>query len=108
MVMANPSDLLALAARIDPVGARERRARLGDRATAVLLSTAYPAFAAALEADPAGAPLPEPLGRAELAAEEQRLAAIEAPDALRRELRRAAQRGRMRIALRELLPPSLG
>jgi glutamate-ammonia-ligase adenylyltransferase len=111
--MAHPSDLYALAERIDAERARERRARLGARAAgerevAVLLSTAYPALAPVLERDGESVPGPEPFTKAELEATEERLSSIADPDALRRELRRVAQRGRMRVALRELLPPSLG
>ena len=101
--------LMAHALRIDAHAAAEQRARLGARDTAVLVATAYPAFAAALEADPTWSPTAEPLTKAEFDAIEGRLASLRAdPNALRRELRSTAQRGRMRIALRELLPPSLG
>jgi len=109
--MPSCAQLLALAERIDPARARTQAVRIGERVAegsyaygaAVLLSTTYPVLTPMLEADPRLAPSPHsPLaeGRPELATLDD--------DALKRELRRYAHAERMRIALREVLPASLG
>jgi glutamate-ammonia-ligase adenylyltransferase len=109
--MPSCAQLLALAERIDPARARVQAARIGEAAAegsyaygaAVLLSTAYPALTTMLEADPRLAPSPHSVmgeRRAELATLDD--------DALKRALRRYAHAERMRIALREVLPASLG
>jgi glutamate-ammonia-ligase adenylyltransferase len=93
----------ALAAESDALG------------VAILLATAYPALAPAIEASPtiaveiAAEGIHAVRGRDEMAARiRARLPDPSDADAARRELRRAAKRERMRIALREIVPASLG
>ena len=121
--MPRPSRYLALAQAIDPERAAACGARLAEalprgstaHALATLLSAGYPALASVLEASP---------DIARRLAEEGFVAARYHPDFLartlsrvgdlgdaehvRRELRLVARAERVRIALRELLPPSLG
>ncbi len=111
--MATADEILALARRIDEERATEQLDDMGPaegslaRATAILLATAYPATATSLRRDPSRAPLPTPLGSAELGQLAEELAAIDPPD-LPKALRQVASRERLRIALRELLPTELG
>ena len=121
--MPRPSKLLALAQTIDPERATSAATRFADplhrgsaaHALGTLLGAAYPAVGSVLESEPQIA--------ARLAEEGYRSARHRADftsrifarihdlgdeDGVRRELRRAARDERIRIALRELLPPSLG
>lgn len=85
-------------------------------AVAVLLATAYPALAHAIEAAPevvrslVEEGWASPRDRASLLARLRARVAAAPPgeEHVRRELRRAAQAEKMRVALRELLPGSLG
>src|SRR5689334_2104594 len=112
-------ELVALARAIDPMRAAEFGGRLGQALPAgsaalgigVLLASAYPAVARALEADPSIALRIAAEGhevardRAGLLA---RLREAMRGDAGLAGLRRATEAERIRIALRELLPVSLG
>ncbi len=115
--------LHALASSIDPARALEFERRLGPAlgagsdalAIAVLLASAYPALGPVVEATPA---LARHLAVEGFAAPRRRdglisrLRAAVGPiadeDRVRRELRRFAQAERARIALREIVPSSLG
>lgn len=121
--MPRRTSFLALARSIDPERAARYAARLegalpkGSDALgiAILLATAYPALAPAIEASPA-APmtiaaegLHAERGRNDLLSRvRERISDVGDTDAVRREIRRFAARERMRIALREVLPASLG
>ncbi len=117
------SRLLTLAQRIDRHRADVYAARFSERLTpdtnafayAVLLASAYPALGATLEASPEFVQT--------IAAEGHQVARDHAgltarlrakigddkdPDRVLRELRRFTNEERVRVALRELLPPSLG
>jgi glutamate-ammonia-ligase adenylyltransferase len=112
-----------LAAAIDGARAAEYESRLapalgrGSDALAIgcLLAAAYPALGEALEATPAlarelvadGFSAPRHRG-ALLAALRARVGSLEDEEHVRRELRRFAQRERARVALREILPSSVG
>lgn len=117
------SRLLGIANAIDEQRAKECGARLAPLlrpgtpafALAVLLSAAYPALFAVMEANPEIAERLAAEGH--LTARDRgtylsrlRGRASDLSDAsrVRRELRRAAREERIRIALRELLPPSAG
>lgn len=108
-----PDELLTLARRIDAPRAVWLERRLGGiadpraRARAILVATAFPAFGPTIEAGTVPA-APLARTRAELDLVAAPLSSIEDRSALRCHLRRLAQSERMRIALRELLPPSLG
>ena len=121
--MPRPGKLIALALAIDPERAPACAARFAQalpkgsapHAIATLLGTAYPAIGAALEAAPDVARrLDEEGFRATrhhgdfLARILSRVGDLRDADRVLRELRRAARDERIRIALRELLPPSLG
>ena len=114
--VATPRKLVALAQHIDAERARELGARLRhlggvgarQRATALLLATAYPSLAPRLERSPADAPAGRAMRPGELAASASRLLDHSDPDVFRHELRLFAYRQRLRIALRELLPAELG
>jgi glutamate-ammonia-ligase adenylyltransferase len=121
--MPRPGRLLALAQTIDPERAPACAARFAQalpkgsaaHGIATLLATAYPAIGASLEAAPDVARrLDEEGFRAArhhsdfLARILARVGDLRDEDRVRRELRRAARDERIRIALRELLPPSLG
>jgi len=77
-------------------------------AAAVLLGTAYPAFAPALEADPTLAPKSWAPCPGELAAWAERQQRGSSGEQIRRSIRRKTLTERLRIGLRELLPASLG
>ncbi len=121
--MQRRTRIAALAQSIDPERATTAAARLAPKlprgstahAVAVLLSAAYPALAPALEASPEIARALVDDGT--LAARDRaglamrigaRVGDLDDVDHVRRELRRAARDERIRIALRELLPPALG
>ncbi|HRI71542.1 MAG TPA: bifunctional [glutamate--ammonia ligase]-adenylyl-L-tyrosine phosphorylase/[glutamate--ammonia-ligase] adenylyltransferase, partial [Polyangium sp.] len=121
--MPGRSRLLALAQRIDPQRAAVYTTRLAERmdphapgfAYAVLLASAYPALTAAIESSPEIVETIITEGHrtsrdhAGLAARlKARIGDDKDPDHVVRELRRFAAMERMRIALRELLPLSLG
>jgi glutamate-ammonia-ligase adenylyltransferase len=121
--MARPSRFLTLAQTIDPERAAMCAARFAQalarssnaHGLATLLGAAYPALASPLEASPDIAKrLAEEGFRAArtrgdfLARILARVGDLGDGDRVRRELRRAARDERIRIALRELLPPSLG
>ena len=121
--MPRPSRLHALAQAIDPERATDCAVRLRDalprsgapHAIATLLSAAYPALAPVLEASPHiarnlavdGYRTPRDL-EAYLTRARVAVGDLSDVDRVRRELRRMARAERIRIALRELLPPSLG
>lgn len=115
--------ILALAQAIDPDRAALCSARLAGtlpkgvtgHALATLLGTAYPALQPILEASPEIARRLVNEGYQAARERVRLLARIRAQvgdlrdtDRVQRELRRAARDERIRIALRELLPPSLG
>lgn len=121
--MARPSRFLTLAQTIDPERAALCAARFAQalprsshaHGLATLLGAAYPALAAPLEASPDIARrLAEEGFRAArtrgdfLARILARVGDLGDAERVLRELRRAARDERIRIALRELLPPSLG
>jgi glutamate-ammonia-ligase adenylyltransferase len=121
--MPRPSRYLALAQAIDPERALVVAARLSPaypkgsaaHGIATLLGTAYPALASVLEPSPdiARRLAGEGFGAARehgdlLGRVLARVGDLGDADQVRRELRRAARDERIRIALRELLPPSLG
>jgi [glutamine synthetase] adenylyltransferase / [glutamine synthetase]-adenylyl-L-tyrosine phosphorylase len=103
-------ELVSLAHRIDGERATELATRIdGARhPRALLLATAYPALAPGLERAPEALPEPAAHTREELARQLGRELAACEPDARREALRAFAARERLRIALRELLPPALG
>lgn len=121
--MPGPSRLLTLAQRIDPQRADVYAARMAERiatdtpayAYAVLLATAYPALTATIESSPE---IVETIAieghrftrdHAGLTARlRARIGDDKDPDHILRELRRFASEERIRVALRELLPLSLG
>src|SRR5205823_1798883 len=121
--MARRSRLMALGQGIDPERAALYAARFAPafpretnaHGLATLLASAYPALGPALEAAPdivrriaaEGYLVARdvPVLRSRLGA---RVGDLTEPDRVRRELRRAARDERIRIALRELLPPALG
>ncbi len=74
----------------------------------MLLATAYPALAAALEANPGLAPPSSAPRLDELTAWAQQQRDGSDPEQIRRALRHMALSERLRIGLRELLPASLG
>ncbi|MEP7125615.1 MAG: bifunctional [glutamate--ammonia ligase]-adenylyl-L-tyrosine phosphorylase/[glutamate--ammonia-ligase] adenylyltransferase, partial [Byssovorax sp.] len=121
--MQRRTRIAALAQSIDPERATAAAARLSPalqrgstaHAVAVLLSAAYPALAPTLEASPEIARALVDDGT--LAARDStglamrigaRVGDLDDVDRVRRELRRAARDERIRIALREILPPALG
>ncbi len=121
--MPRRSRLLALAQGIDPERSSLYAARFvsalprgtNGHGLATLLASAYPALAPVLEATPdiarrlaAEGYLTErdrPVLRTRLGA---RVGDLSEPERVKRELRRASRDERVRIALRELLPPALG
>jgi glutamate-ammonia-ligase adenylyltransferase len=118
-----PSRYLALAQAIDADRASVSATRLAPslakgsaaHALATLLATAYPALASMLEGSPEIARRLADEGFATARAHGDFMARLLSRvgdlgdgDRVQRELRRAAQSERIRIALRELLPPSLG
>ncbi len=121
--MARPSRFLALAQAIDPERAAACAARFAEalprgstaHALATLLAAAYPALGGTLEAAPdiARRLADEGFVAARsygdfLARILSRVGDLGDAEHVRRELRLAARAERARIALRELLPPSLG
>jgi len=124
--MPRRSRLLALAQRIDRRRAETYASRFAERlgsadaenhafAFGVLLASAYPALAPVLEATPEIASSIAAEGhevardRAGLSARlRARIGDGADVDRVARELRRFAREERIRVALRELLPPSLG
>lgn len=123
--MQRRSSILALAQAIDPERAALASARFASSsalprasagfAIAILLWTAYPALAPAIEASPGIARWLA--ADAHVAARDRatlrallraRTGAPDDPARFGRELRRAARDERIRVALRELLPASLG
>ncbi len=121
--MQRRTRITALAQAIDPERAAAAGARLAPalprgstaHAVAVLLSAAYPALGPVLEASPEIARALVDDGtlaardRASLAVRiGARVGDLDDLDRMRSELRRAARDERIRIALRELLPPALG
>lgn len=113
--MTGPAEMIALAERIDArraSGAARYVAEHCDaggraHAAAVLLSTAYPALASRVEREPTQIGDPAPLDRLQLEASGVALLALDEVDFLR-QLRRLAERHRLAIALREVLPADLG
>lgn len=113
--MATPVEMIALAEQIDRrraataarYAAEHAEPETAAHASAVLLSTAYPALALRVERDPTRIDPPGPLDRADLADRAREIAGLDGDD-FRRELRRLAERCRFRIALREVLPAHLG
>jgi glutamate-ammonia-ligase adenylyltransferase len=121
--MPRPSRIHALAQTIDPERAAVCAARVAQvlprgsaaHGLATLLGTAYPALASVLEGSPDIARrLAEEGYRSArdhvdfLTRIRARVGDLSDPERVQRELRRAARDERIRIALRELLPPSLG
>ncbi len=121
--MPRRTRISALAQSIDPERATAASTRLAPalprgsmaHAVAVLLSAAYPALGPVLEASPEIARALVDDGtlaardRASLAMRiGARIGDLDDLDRVRSELRRAARDERIRIALRELLPPALG
>ncbi|WP_434046365.1 MULTISPECIES: bifunctional [glutamate--ammonia ligase]-adenylyl-L-tyrosine phosphorylase/[glutamate--ammonia-ligase] adenylyltransferase [Sorangium] len=121
--MQQVSRLLEIANAIDEQRVKERAARLTPRlrpgtmafAIAALLTAAYPAIGAVIEANPDIAERLAAEGHQTardratyLARLRARVGDVSDADRVRRELRRAARDERIRIALRELLPPSAG
>lgn len=121
--MVGCSRLLTLARRIDPHRADVYATRFAERiapgsqafAYAVLLASAYPALSAMIEAAPEIVETISAEGHqvardhASLAARlRSRMGDDKDSDHVLRELRRFAAEERVRVALRELLPPSLG
>jgi glutamate-ammonia-ligase adenylyltransferase len=122
-LMQRRARLLALAQAIDPERAAAAEAALADRlprgspahSIAVLLAAAHPALAPAVLGSPEIAERLAAEGfeaartRADLLARIfARVGELGDEDRVRRELRRAARDERIRVALRELCPPSLG
>lgn len=91
----------------DPPSARGA-ALQSARARAILLATAYEALTGAVLRDAHAVAKPWPADRSALAKALDRYLAAGAPDEHGARLRRFAERQRLRIALRELLPPALG
>ena len=121
--MQRRTRITALAQAIDPERATSASTRLAPalprgstaHAVAVLLSAAYPALGPVLEASPEIARALVDDGtlaardRASLAMRiGARVGDLDDLDRVHRELRRAARDERIRIALREILPPALG
>lgn len=121
--MPGRSRLLTLATRIDPQRADVYVARMAERiapdspafAYAVLLACAYPALTGMIESSPEIVETIAAEGHqvardhAGLAARlRTRIGEDKDADDVARELRRFAAEERVRVALRELLPPSLG
>lgn len=121
--MPRRTSFLAIARSIDPARCEAYISRLrgalpqGSDAlgASVLLATAYPALAPVIEASPevlreiAASGLHAERSAADLTARlRARIPDRSDADAVRRELRRGALQERMRIALRELAPASLG
>lgn len=121
--MPRRTTLLALARSIDPLRAEAYAARLAGALPAgseaseigILLAAAYPALGPMIEAAPgliktiAAEGYHAPRSRAEqLSRLRARLPDLSDTAAVMRELRVTAKRERMRIALREALPASLG
>ncbi len=108
------SRVLALARAIDPQRAAVVEAELAGIAPsaavarAVLLATAYEALTGAVLRAPSTIPPPHAADRDALHKALRRYLAAGDADEHRPRLRRFAERQRLRIALRELLPPSLG
>ena len=103
--MPNPARLLALAERIDAERAAAMRSRLPG-ADALLLATAYPAMTSWIERHP-GELSATLVQKDALALEAKALNQLESAD-FKQQLRRMSNKHRARIALRELLPASLG
>ncbi|WP_437735996.1 bifunctional [glutamate--ammonia ligase]-adenylyl-L-tyrosine phosphorylase/[glutamate--ammonia-ligase] adenylyltransferase [Sorangium sp. So ce1335] len=121
--MQQVSRLLEIANTIDEQRVKDRAARLAPRlrpgtmafAIAALLTAAYPAIGAIIEANPDIAERLAAEGHQTardratyLAQIRARVGDVSDADRVRRELRRVARDERIRIALRELLPPSAG
>ncbi|WP_437726583.1 bifunctional [glutamate--ammonia ligase]-adenylyl-L-tyrosine phosphorylase/[glutamate--ammonia-ligase] adenylyltransferase [Sorangium sp. So ce861] len=121
--MQQVSRLLEIANAIDEQRVKERAARLSPRlppgtmafAIAALLTAAYPAIGATIEANPDIAERLAAEGHQTardratyLSRIRSRVGDVSDADRVRRELRRVAREERIRIALRELLPPSAG
>ncbi|AUX40870.1 glutamate--ammonia-ligase adenylyltransferase [Sorangium cellulosum] len=121
--MQQVTRLLDIARAIDPQRVEDRAERLSARlrpgtmafAVAALLTAAYPAIGAAIEANPDIAERLAAEGHQTardratyLARIRGRAGDLSDADRVRRELRRVAREERIRIALRELLPPSAG
>ncbi|AGP34990.1 bifunctional [glutamate--ammonia ligase]-adenylyl-L-tyrosine phosphorylase/[glutamate--ammonia-ligase] adenylyltransferase [Sorangium cellulosum] len=121
--MQQVSRLLEIANAIDEQRVKERAARLSPRlppgtmafAIAALLTAAYPAIGATIEANPDIAERLAAEGHQTardratyLSRIRGRVGDVSDADRVRRELRRVAREERIRIALRELLPPSAG
>ncbi|XXX79764.1 bifunctional [glutamate--ammonia ligase]-adenylyl-L-tyrosine phosphorylase/[glutamate--ammonia-ligase] adenylyltransferase [Sorangium sp. So ce134] len=121
--MQQVSRLLEIANAIDEQRVKDRAARLSPRlrpgtmafAIAALLTAAYPAIGATIEANPDIAERLAAEGHQTardratyLSRIRSRVGDVSDADRVRRELRRVAREERIRIALRELLPPSAG
>ncbi|WP_437638048.1 bifunctional [glutamate--ammonia ligase]-adenylyl-L-tyrosine phosphorylase/[glutamate--ammonia-ligase] adenylyltransferase [Sorangium sp. So ce854] len=121
--MQQVSRLLDIANAIDDQRVKDRAARLTPRlrpgttafAIAALLTAAYPAIGAVIEANPDIAERLAAEGHQTardratyLARIRARIGDVSDADRVRRELRRVARDERIRVALRELLPPSAG
>ncbi|WP_438035538.1 bifunctional [glutamate--ammonia ligase]-adenylyl-L-tyrosine phosphorylase/[glutamate--ammonia-ligase] adenylyltransferase [Sorangium sp. So ce204] len=121
--MQQVSRLLEIASAIDEQRVKDRAERLSSRlrpgtmafAIAALLTAAYPAIGAIIEANPdiverlAAEGHQTARDRATyLARIRSRIGDVSDTDRVRRELRRVAREERIRVALRELLPPSAG
>ncbi|WP_437648944.1 bifunctional [glutamate--ammonia ligase]-adenylyl-L-tyrosine phosphorylase/[glutamate--ammonia-ligase] adenylyltransferase [Sorangium sp. So ce362] len=121
--MQQVSRLLEIANAIDEQRVRDRAARLAPRlhpgtmafAIAALLTAAYPAIGAIIEANPELAERLAAEGHQTardratyLARIRDRIGDVSDAARVRRELRRIAREERIRIALREMLPPSAG
>ncbi|WP_437309164.1 bifunctional [glutamate--ammonia ligase]-adenylyl-L-tyrosine phosphorylase/[glutamate--ammonia-ligase] adenylyltransferase [Sorangium sp. So ce388] len=121
--MQQVSRLLEIANAIDEQRVKDRAARLSPRlrpgtmafAIAALLTAAYPAIGAVIEANPDIAERLAAEGHQTardratyLSRIRARVGDVSDADRVRRELRRVARDERIRVALRELLPPSAG
>ncbi|WP_437612874.1 bifunctional [glutamate--ammonia ligase]-adenylyl-L-tyrosine phosphorylase/[glutamate--ammonia-ligase] adenylyltransferase [Sorangium sp. So ce834] len=121
--MQQVSRLLEIANAIDEQRVKDRAAWLSPRlppgtmafAIAALLTAAYPAIGATIEANPDIAERLAAEGHQTardratyLSRIRGRVGDVSDADRVRRELRRVAREERIRIALRELLPPSAG
>src|SRR5688572_373972 len=121
--MQQVSRLLEIANAIDEQRVKDRAARLAPRlhpgtmafAIAALLTAAYPAIGAIIEANPEFAERLAAEGHQTardratyLARIRGRIGDVSDAARVRRELRRIAREERIRIALREMLPPSAG
>src|SRR5690242_17996779 len=121
--MQQASRLLEIASAIDEQRVKDRTARLSPRlrpgtmpfAIAALLTAAYPAIGAIIEVNPDIAERLAAEGHQTardramyLSRIRSRVGDVSDADRVRRELRRVAREERIRIALRELLPPSAG